>query len=63
MPDFDLPEVKEAACRAIRDGFNQYAVTWGIARSGTPLPPKCAGSTVWNGPMQILLDLQPLCFI
>jgi len=32
MPDFDPPEeVKDAACRAIRDGFNQYAVTWGIA--------------------------------
>lgn len=32
MPDFDPPdEVKEAACKAIRDGFNQYAVTWGIA--------------------------------
>jgi aminotransferase len=32
MPDFDPPEeVKEAACRAIRDGFNQYAVTWGAA--------------------------------
>jgi aminotransferase len=31
MPDFDPPEeVKEAACRAVRDGFNQYAVTWGI---------------------------------
>src|SRR5436190_1008534 len=32
MPDFDPPEeVKDAACQAIRDGFNQYAVTWGIA--------------------------------
>jgi aminotransferase len=32
MPDFDPPEeVKEAACQAIRDGYNQYAVTWGIA--------------------------------
>ncbi len=32
MPEFDPPEeVKEAACRAIRDGFNQYATTWGIA--------------------------------
>ncbi len=32
MPDFDPPdEVKEAACKAIRDGFNQYAVTWGTA--------------------------------
>jgi aminotransferase len=30
MPDFDPPaEVKEAACRAIRDGYNQYAITWG----------------------------------
>lgn len=32
LPEFDPPdEVKEAACRAIRDGFNQYAVTWGSA--------------------------------
>lgn len=30
MPDFDAPEpVKEAACQAIRDGYNQYAITWG----------------------------------
>lgn len=30
MPDYDTPEeVKEAACAAIRDGFNQYAITWG----------------------------------
>jgi len=30
MPDFETPqEVKDAACRAIQDGFNQYAVTWG----------------------------------
>lgn len=32
MPDYDPPEeIKEAACKAIRDGFNQYAVTWGTA--------------------------------
>jgi aminotransferase len=31
MPDFDPPqEVIEAACRAIRDGHNQYAITWGV---------------------------------
>jgi aminotransferase len=31
MPDFDPPEeVKEAACRAIRDGANQYSITWGV---------------------------------
>jgi aspartate/methionine/tyrosine aminotransferase len=30
MPDFETPdEVKEAAVKAVRDGFNQYAVTWG----------------------------------
>ncbi|HEV3021557.1 MAG TPA: aminotransferase class I/II-fold pyridoxal phosphate-dependent enzyme, partial [Pirellulales bacterium] len=30
MPDFETPqEVKDAACKAIQDGFNQYAITWG----------------------------------
>ncbi len=30
MPDFDPPqEVKDAACKAIQDGFNQYAITLG----------------------------------
>jgi aspartate/methionine/tyrosine aminotransferase len=30
MPDFDPPaSVIEAASRAMRDGFNQYAITWG----------------------------------
>src|SRR5438067_3310281 len=29
-PDFEAPqEVKDAACKAIQDGFNQYAITWG----------------------------------
>jgi len=33
FPDFDPPEeIKEAAIQAIRDGHNQYAITW-----GTPL--------------------------
>ncbi len=33
MPDFPAPQVvKEAACRAIQDDVNQYAITWG-ARS------------------------------
>ena len=32
FPDWDTPEpVKEAAVRAIKDGVNQYAVTWGAA--------------------------------
>ena len=30
FPDWDTPEeVKEAAIKAIRDGYNQYAITWG----------------------------------
>jgi aminotransferase len=30
MPDFPAPrEIKEAACRAIEDDINQYAITWG----------------------------------
>jgi aspartate/methionine/tyrosine aminotransferase len=29
-PDFDPPpEILEAACRALHDGYNQYAITWG----------------------------------
>ena len=32
FPDFPAPElIKEAACRAIRDEVNQYAITWGAA--------------------------------
>jgi aspartate/methionine/tyrosine aminotransferase len=30
MPDFETPQViKDAACQAVQDGFNQYAITWG----------------------------------
>lgn len=30
FPDFDPPpEIIEAACKALRDGYNQYAITWG----------------------------------
>ena len=33
FPDFPAPDVlKEAACRAIRDDINQYAITWGAPR-------------------------------
>jgi aminotransferase len=32
-PDFDPPpEIIDAACRALREGYNQYAVTWGTPR-------------------------------
>jgi aspartate/methionine/tyrosine aminotransferase len=33
FPDFPAPEIlKEAACAALRDDINQYAVTWGAPR-------------------------------
>src|SRR5215469_13964517 len=33
FPDFPAPQaVKEAACQAITDDINQYAVTWGARR-------------------------------
>lgn len=33
FPDFDPPaEIIEAACRALREGHNQYAITWGAPR-------------------------------
>jgi aspartate/methionine/tyrosine aminotransferase len=32
-PDFDPPpEIVEAAAQALRDGYNQYAITWGAPR-------------------------------
>jgi len=32
-PDFDPPqEIVDAACRALREGHNQYAITWGTPR-------------------------------
>jgi aminotransferase len=33
FPNFAAPEIlKDAACRAIRDNINQYAITWGARR-------------------------------
>lgn len=32
-PDFDPPQqIVEAACSALREGYNQYAITWGTPR-------------------------------
>jgi len=32
-PDFEPPaEILDAACRALREGYNQYAITWGAPR-------------------------------
>ncbi|TVR55592.1 MAG: aminotransferase class I/II-fold pyridoxal phosphate-dependent enzyme [Gemmatimonadales bacterium] len=41
FPDFPAPDLlKEAACQAIRDDVNQYAVTWGAPRLRTALEDK-----------------------
>jgi aspartate/methionine/tyrosine aminotransferase len=41
FPDFDTPEeIKEAARRAIAEGFNQYPVTWGSPRLRAALAAK-----------------------
>ncbi len=43
FPDFPAPtELKEAACRAIRDDVNQYAITWGTENLRAALERKYA---------------------
>ncbi len=43
FPDFDAPaELLEAAARAMRDGFNQYAITWGSPRLRAAIAEKMA---------------------
>ncbi len=43
FPDFAAPEIlKEAACKAIQDDINQYAVTWGSPRMRKALAAKYA---------------------
>jgi len=50
FPDFSAPEeMKEAACKAIRDDVNQYAITWGSKNLRNAIAEKCAK---YNG-MQI----------
>lgn len=52
MPDFAAPqEVKDAACRAIQDDHNQYAITWGA----TPLRQAVAEHAAWH----LGLDVDP----
>ena len=47
MPDFDPPaEVIEAACAALRNGSNQYAITWGAPSLRQAIARKAA---VFNG--------------
>lgn len=52
MPDFPAPQaVKDAACRAIQDDVNQYAITWGAR----PLRAAIAAKARWH----LGLDVDP----
>ena len=43
FPDFSAPEeMKEAACRAIQDNINQYAITWGAKNLRNAIAEKTA---------------------
>ncbi len=47
FPDFAAPEeMKEAACKAIRDDINQYAITWGSRNLRNAIAEK---SALYNG--------------
>jgi aspartate/methionine/tyrosine aminotransferase len=47
MPDFPAPaEIKEAACRAIMEDVNQYAITWGAKTFRNAIAAKI--SAAWN---------------
>lgn len=47
FPDFSAPEeMKEAACKAIRDDINQYAITWGSKNLRNAIAEK---TTRYNG--------------
>ena len=47
FPDFPCPpELKAAACDAVNDDFNQYAITWGAQASVRPSPTR---SEAYNG--------------
>jgi aminotransferase len=50
FPDFDPPaELVEAAVRALREGWNQYAITWGSPR----LRAAIANKVAWSNGLQI----------
>lgn len=50
MPDFPAPQViKDAACRAIQDDINQYAITWG----SRPLRDAIAEKAAWHLGLQV----------
>lgn len=60
MPDFPAPaEIKEAACRAIMEDINQYAITWGAKAFRNAIAAKAAAS--WNRDIDPERDITVTC--
>ena len=49
FPDFDTdPRIVEAAAKALRDGHNQYATTWGVAALRKAVARKQSAAWGWD---------------
>jgi len=49
FPDFDTdPRIVEAAAKALRDGYNQYATTWGVAALRKAVARKQSAAWGWD---------------
>jgi len=60
FPDFAAPdEIKEAACKAIRDDYNQYAITWGQPALRQAIAAKA--SAAWERPVDPETEVTVCC--
>ena len=60
FPDFAAPdEIKEAACKAIRDDYNQYAITWGQPTLRQAIAAKA--SAAWERPVDPETEVTVCC--
>src|SRR5579859_4431020 len=60
FPDFEAdPRILEAAQLAIRDGFNQYATTWGAPQLRQAIARK--QSAAWGRPLEADRDITVTC--
>src|ERR687888_1432604 len=60
FPDFDPPEeIVEAAQKALADGFNQYATTWGAPQLRRAVAEK--QSRAWDAPVDPETEVTIAC--
>ena len=60
FPDFDPdPRIIEAAARALHDGYNQYATTWGAPQLRTAIARK--QSSAWGRPVDAETEVTVSC--